>query len=124
MKTFEGLSIRGEPSGTDDTGVIFPMYLLRAISVTVILSLFFYIADRLLNLISSEIRFPEFMSYNILALISMSLFFFLFQALFYWYRVRRKASVRRSTGEIIIGYLLPVIGIIAAVYTAYAVGAM
>ncbi len=124
MKTFEGSHIHGEFSGVDDWRVILPMYLLRAVSVTLILLLFYYIAGRLTTVINSDVTFPEFALDNNLAFIAMTLSLFLLQALFYAYQTKRKVSMRRSSGELIMGYVIPLIGIIAAVYTAYAVGAM
>ncbi len=124
MKTFEGSHIRGKFSEVDDWRAILPMYLLRAVSVTLILFLFSYIADRLMAVINSYVTFPEFALDNNLAFITMTLSLFLLQALFYAYQIKRKVSMRRSNGELIMGYVLPLIGIIATIYTAYAVGAM
>lgn len=124
MKTFEGSQIREATSDIDDTRVIFPMYLLRGISVTLILMLFFYIVDRLLNFFGPEFRFEDFILSNLLVSIAMPLFLFLLQALFFTYQVRRKVSVKRSRSEIIMSYALPLIGIIAAVYTAYTIGVL
>lgn len=124
MKTFESSNIQQGPLGADEWRVILSMYLLRAISITLILLLFFYMAGRLLAVLDSELKFPGFVFSNTLFLITLTLFFFLLQALFYAYQLRRRVSMRRSTGELIMSYALPVIGIIAAVYTAYAIGAM
>ncbi|NYZ79000.1 hypothetical protein H0N99_02530 [Candidatus Micrarchaeota archaeon] len=124
MKTFEDSHIRESPSQGEDARVVLLMYFLRAASLILILALFLYIVGKQLAFLDAELKFPEFVSANILALSSASLFLFLLQALFYAYLVRRKTAVKRSRGEIIIGYALPILGIIAAVYAAYAIGAM
>jgi hypothetical protein len=124
MKTFEGSSIHRRFSLVEEPRVIFPMYLLRAVAVTLVLFLLIYITGRVLYWFYTEFKFTDFVFMNILAFIALSLFLFLLQALFYAYRVRRKASFRRSTGELIVGYALPIIGIITAIYAAYAIGAM
>jgi hypothetical protein len=100
------------------------MYFLRAVSIILILTLFLYIMGKQLAMLGPDLKLPEFIFANILALSSASLFLFLLQALFYAYQARKKTFVKRSRGEIIIGYALPILGIIAAVYAAYAIGAM
>ena len=122
MKTFEGHDNIGRSSRGDDRKLVFPMYFLRAVSVTLIIFLLFYIIGRLLEMLYAQ-TFPEFIIENYLAALFLLIIIFVGQLLFYAYRSRR-GSIRRGTGEIIVGYTLPVIGIIAAVYTAYAIGAM
>jgi hypothetical protein len=124
MKTFEGSNIRKRPLESDEVKVVFPMYLLRAVSVTIILLLFFYMAGRSFGWLDFDLTFPGFLFNNVLATIALSLFFFLVQALFYAYQIRRNVSMKRSMGDVVIGYALPLIGIIVAVYVAYAIGAM
>jgi hypothetical protein len=124
MKTFEGSHIRREPSEFDDPKVVLPMYLLRGVSVTLIILLFVYIFGEMSSMLDPELKFPGFILSNVLIAVTLPISIFLLQAAFYFYQIKRKASMRRSRGEMIMSYALPLIGIIAAVYTAYAVGAM
>jgi len=124
MKTFEGYSIIEKSSEGDDRKLVFPMYFLRAVSVALILFLLFYIIGRLLAMLYPIPTFPEFIIENYLAALSLLVVIFIGQLLFYAYRSRRGVRIRRSTWETIVGYALPIIGIIAAVYTAYAIAAM
>ncbi|MCX6776869.1 MAG: hypothetical protein NTY73_02795 [Candidatus Micrarchaeota archaeon] len=122
MKTFEGHSDIERSFGGDDRKLVFPMYFLRAVSVTLILFLLSYITERLLAMLVVP-TFLEFILENYLVALFMLVILFIGQLLFYAYRSRSGVRIRRSTWEIIVGYALPVIGIIAAVYTAYAIGA-
>ena len=124
MKTFEGSHIRRGPSKFDDPKVILPMYLLRGVSVTLIILLFVYIFGEMFSMLDPELKFPGFILSNILTAVMLPVSIFLLQAAFYFYQIRRRASMKRSRGEMVMSYALPLIGIIAAVYTAYALGAM
>jgi len=124
MKTFEGSHIQQKPLEFDNPRVIFSMYLLRGLSVTLILLLFGYMAGELFSALDPALRFPGFVSSNILSFIALPLFLFLLQAIFYAYKIRMREYAKRSRGEMIMSYALPIIGIAAAVYTAYAIGAM
>jgi hypothetical protein len=123
MKTFEVHGSIEKSSDGDDRKLVFPMYSIRAVSVTLILFLLFYITERLLAVLETT-TFPEFILNNSLAVLFLLIILFGGQLLFYAYRSGRGVRIRRSSGEIIVGYALPIIGIIAAVYTAYAIGAM
>jgi hypothetical protein len=124
MKTFEGSHVREVPSGGEDARVVLPMYLLRAVSIILILTLFLYMIGIQLSMLRPDLKFPEFVFANILAISLSLIFLFLLQALFYAYKERNKTFMKMSRGEIIMGYALPILGIIAAVYAAYAIGAM
>ncbi|MCX6776160.1 MAG: hypothetical protein NT130_04920 [Candidatus Micrarchaeota archaeon] len=124
MKTFEGYSIIEKSSEGDDRKLVFPMYFLRAVSVTLSLFLLFYITGRLLAMLYPIPTFPEFILENYFVVLFLIVILLLGQLLFYAYRSRAGVKIRRSTWEIIMGYALPIIGIIAAVYTAYAIAVM
>ncbi|QLJ52202.1 MAG: hypothetical protein Sv326_0027 [Candidatus Fermentimicrarchaeum limneticum] len=125
MKTFEG---RGRVDTTleeDNRAVIFLMYLIRALSATLMISLLLYIlAAGVLFIFYPVPTFPEFVLGNILAAAGMVALIFIFQVLFYFYRLRRGRLPRRSFRDIFLGYLIPILGIIATLYTAYAMGVM
>lgn len=125
MKTFEG---RGRVDTTLEEGnraVVFLMYLIRALSATIMISLLLYIlAAGVLFIFYPVPTFPEFVLGNILAAAGMVVLTFVFQLMFYFYRLRRGKLPRRSFGDIFLGYLIPILGIIAALYTAYAMGVM
>ena len=125
MKTFEG---RGRVDTTleeDNRAVIFLMYLIRALSATIMISLLLYIlAAGVLFIFYPVPTFPEFVLGNILAAAGMVVLIFVFQVLFYFYRLRRGRLPRRSFRDIFLGYLIPILGIIAALYTAYAMRVM
>ena len=123
MKTFEGHNKIERISEGNDRKLVFPMYFLRAVSVTLILFLFFYMIERLLEVYTIS-TFPEFIIENYLAVLFLLVILFVGQLIFHAYRSRTGVRIRMSGWEIIIGYALPIISIIAAVYTAYAVGVM
>jgi len=124
MKTFEGNERIEKGSESDDRKLVVAMYLLRAVSTTLIILLLLYLAETLLTSLYPTPTFPEFILGNSLLAIFLLALVFLGQMFFYIYRLRTGVKIRRSTGEMIVGYALPIIGIIAAVYTAYAIGAM
>lgn|GEM_PF-4903574 len=119
MKTFEGHTTSS--SEAESRVVIFFMYLLRAVSSTLIISLFFYIPMRVLG--SYEARFLEFIAGNFILLFCFLAFLFIIQLLAYLYRVKRGMR-RRSMVSVIIGYALPLIGIAVVLYVVYAIGAI
>ena len=124
VKTFEGTTDIKINSGVDDWRIIFPIYLLRAASVTIIICLLVYLTARLLGVVYPVPTFLEFIFGNFLVVLLLFIFLFLAQVLVYTYRSRKGKNSKRSMGEVILGYALPLIGIAAAVYTAYAIGAM
>ena len=124
MKTFESSNIREIPPQREDARVVLTMYALRAVSIVLILTLFLYIMGEQLTMLRPNLKFPDFVFANILAIGSAWLVLFLLQTLVYVYKERNRTFMKMSRGEIIMGYALPLLGIIAAVYTAYAIGAM
>lgn len=124
MKTFEGQQVREIPSEAEDARVVLLMYFLRAVSIILILTLLFYIIGEQLVMLRPDLKFSDFIFANALALSLALLFLFIVQTLLYVYRVRNRTFVKMSRGEIIMGYALPILGIIAAVYTAYALGVL
>ena len=124
MKTFEGAG-KIETSREGSRAIVFTMYVVRAVSATLIMSLLLYIlAAGVLRIFYPTPTFPEFVFGNLLSVMGVLVFLFLFQLAFYFYRLRRGRLPARSLGDILIGYLIPLLGIIAALYTAYAVGVM
>jgi membrane protein implicated in regulation of membrane protease activity len=104
--------------------VVLLMYLLRAVSIVLILTLLVYITYRQFYMLDLSLRFHDFVFENILVLFLAVLFTFFVQLLFYEYQKRTKGVTKRSRGETIIGYVLSIVGIITAVYAAYAMGFM
>ena len=121
MKTFEGSSSSMAKAGVD-WRIIYLMYLLRGVAVTLILLLLVYITNRILALYT--LTFREFILDNLLFAISLCAFISAAQAIFYIYRSRKGVDLRRSVVEVIVGYALPIIAIASTVYAAYAIGAM
>ena len=125
MKTFEGKESFEKTSAEDENRkLVLLMYLLRAVSVTLMVLLLYYIAESLLTVFYPTPTFPEFVLANYALAVVLFIIVLLGQLLVYLYRLKTKARIRRSTREMIVGYALPIIGIIATVYTAYAIGAM
>ena len=120
MKTFEGRA--ASRSETESRAVVFFMYLLRAVSLTLIVSMLFYIPLRVLA--GYEGMFWEFILANLVILFCFLAALFIIQLLFYFYRLRKGVRVKRSIISIVVGYALPLIGIAFVLGVVYAIGAV
>jgi hypothetical protein len=124
MKTFDADRRMAASPEISNRAIIFFMYLLRAISATLMVTLLLYMLVAILGDMYPIVTFPEFIIRNTSMVIVSTLLISAAQVLFYMYRLKRGANPRRSRAEIIIGYALPLIGIAMALYTAYVTGAM